>query len=48
MIESGLLSIWILLVKVTLSLSREVFVIDSVLKTNTWTHKDKDLNGEKE
>ena len=27
--------------------SREVFVIDSVLKTNPWTYKIKDLNGEK-
>ena len=27
--------------------SREIFVIDSVLKTNPWTRKIKDLNGEK-
>ena len=47
MIESGLLSIRILLVKVTLKLSREVCAIDSVLKTNTWTYKNKDFYGEK-
>ena len=27
--------------------SREIFIIDSVLKTNSWTYKIKDLNGEK-
>ena len=27
--------------------SREIFIIDSVLKTNPWTYKIKDLNGEK-
>ena len=27
--------------------SREIFIIDSVLKTNAWTYKIKDLNGEK-
>ena len=27
--------------------SREIFIIDSVLKTNPWTYKLKDLNGEK-
>ena len=27
--------------------SREIFIIDSVLRTNTWTCKIKDLNGEK-
>ena len=27
--------------------SREIFIIDSVLKTNPWTYKTKDLNGEK-
>ena len=27
--------------------SRELFIIDSVLKTNPWTYKIKDLNGEK-
>ena len=27
--------------------SREIFIIDSVLKTNPWTRKIKDLNGEK-
>ena len=27
--------------------SREMFIIDSVFKTNPWTYKIKDLNGEK-
>ena len=27
--------------------SREVFIVDSVLKTNTWSYKIKDINGEK-
>ena len=27
--------------------SREIFIIDSVLKTNPWTYKIKDFNGEK-
>ena len=27
--------------------SREIFLINSVLKTNPWTYKIKDLNGEK-
>ena len=27
--------------------SREMFIIDSVLKTNHWTYKIKDLNREK-
>ena len=27
--------------------SREIFIIDSVLKTNLWTYKIKDLNGKK-
>ena len=27
--------------------SREIFIIHSVLKTNLWTFKIKDLNGEK-
>ena len=27
--------------------SREIFIIDSVSKTNPWTFKIKDLNGEK-
>ena len=26
---------------------REIFIIDSVLKTNPWTYKSKNLNGEK-
>ena len=28
-------------------MSREIFISDSVLKTNPWTFKIKDLNGEK-
>ena len=27
--------------------SRKIFIIDSVLKTNPWTYKIKDLSGEK-
>ena len=27
--------------------SREIFIIDSVLKTNPWTYKIKDINGKK-
>ena len=27
--------------------SKEIFLIDSVLKTNAWTYKIKDLKGEK-
>ena len=27
--------------------SREMFIIDSVLKTNPWTYKIKDLKGER-
>ena len=27
--------------------SREIFIINSVLKTNSWTYKIKDLNREK-
>ena len=27
--------------------SREIFIINSVLKTNPWNHKSKDINGEK-
>ena len=27
--------------------SREIFIIDSVLKTNPWTYRLKDSNGEK-
>ena len=29
------------------NLLREKFITDSVLKTNPWTYKIKDLNGEK-
>ena len=43
MIEQELLSIKIFLGK----WSREIFIIDSGLKTNFWTYKIKDLNGEK-
>ena len=31
----------------TESCSREIFMVDSVLKTNSGTYKIKDLNGEK-
>ena len=31
----------------TESWSREIFIIDSVLKANPWTYKTKDINGEK-
>ena len=31
----------------TESCSRQIFIIDSVLKTNPWTYKIKDLNGGK-
>ena len=27
--------------------SREIFIIDSILKANPWTYRIKDLNGEK-
>ena len=27
--------------------SREIFIMDSMLKTNPWTYKIEDLNGEK-
>ena len=40
--ESELLKIWIFLVNVFI-----VFINDSVFKTNPWTYKIKDLNGEK-
>ena len=40
---SGLQIMTIFLAKITLI---EIFVIDSVLKTNTWIDKIKDLNGE--
>ena len=33
--------------KYTGNWSREIFIIDSVLKTNPWIYKIKDLNGEK-
>ena len=31
----------------TVNWSREIFIINSVLKTNPWIYKIKDLNGEK-
>ena len=43
MTGSGLQIMTIFLAKITLI---EIFVIDSVLKTNTWIDKIKDLNGE--
>ena len=43
MTGSGLQIMTIFLAKITLT---EIFVIDSVLKTNTWIDKIKDLNGE--
>ena len=47
MIESELLNITIFSVKVTYNWSREIFIIDSVLKTNPWTYEIKNLNREK-
>ena len=46
--ESESISIRIFLAEVTVKvLSREIFIIDSVSKTNLWNYKIKDLNGEK-
>ena len=48
MIESELLIITIFSVKVTLKIGQEKYLInDSVLKTNSWIYKIKDLNIEK-
>ena len=48
MTESELLSIRIFLQKgYTENWSREIFIIDSVLKANPWTYQIKDLNGGK-
>ena len=47
MIESGLLSIEIFLVKVTLKIGQEKYLLLIMLKTNPWKYKIKDLNGEK-
>ena len=47
MIESELLNITIFSVKVTYNWSREILIIDSVLKTNPWTYEIKNLNREK-
>ena len=46
MIESELLSIRIFYTGYTEHRSREIFIINSVLKTNPWTYKIKDLNKE--
>ena len=46
MIVSELISIRIFWVKAK-NLSREIFIIDSLLKTNLCTYKIKNLNGEK-
>ena len=43
-IESELWSVRIFLVKATLKIGQEKNFINSVLKTNTWTYKIKDLN----
>ena len=48
MIESGLLSTKIFFSSgYTKNWSKEIFVIDSGLKTNPWTYNIKDLNEEK-
>ena len=48
MIESELLSIRMFFVKFYIENgSREIFIIDSVLRTSPWTCKIKDLKGEK-
>ena len=47
MIESELLSIRMFIKGYPENWSREIFVIDSVLKTNPWTYKIKDFNEEK-
>ena len=47
MIASELLSIRIFLVKVILKIGQEIFIIDSVLKTSSWSYRIKDLNREK-
>ena len=47
MIESELPSIKILLVKVTMKIGQEIFIIDSVMKANSWTYQIKDLYREK-
>ena len=47
MIRSELLSIKIFFSKgYTENWSREIFIINFVLKTNLWTYKFRDLNGE--
>ena len=48
MIESELLTIRIFLVMFTLKIGqKKIFIIDSAVKTNSWTNKIEDLNGEK-
>ena len=46
MVGSELLSVKIFLVKATLKIGQDkyIFIIDSVWKTNPWTHNVKDLN----
>ena len=47
MIESELLTIRIFLVMFTLKIGqKKIFIIDSAVKTNSWTNKIEDLNGE--
>ena len=43
--ESGLQNIYFFRKGYNESWSKEIFIIDSVLKTNPWTYKIKDLNG---
>ena len=47
MIAWELLSTRIFLVKVILKIGQEIFIIDSVLKTSSWSYIIKDLNREK-
>ena len=47
MIAWELLSIRRFLVKVILKIGQEIFIIDSVLKTSSWSYRIKDLNREK-
>ena len=47
MIEPELQSIKIFLVKLTLKIDGEKYLLSIVLKTNPWNYKIKDLNREK-
>ena len=47
MIESDLLSTRIFLAKVTLKIGQEKYLLLTLLKTDSWMDKIKDLNGEK-